>query len=78
MEKGIRNVLGPTIKFYRKRNGITQESLTELLNSQGINIDRPMIVKIENQTRKIYDYEICAFAKVLEIDPKDLFKIIYK
>ena len=78
MEKGIRNILGPTIKLYRKKKCITQEYLTKCLNSQGIKIDRPMIAKIENQTRELYDYEICAIAKVFEIDYNDLFKDISK
>lgn len=78
MEKDIRNILGPTIKFYRERMGITQECLAERLNSQGINMDRTMIVKIENQTRGLSDYEIYAIAKILKIQHKNLFKYISK
>ena len=73
MEQGIRNELGPNIKFYRKRIGITQEELTELLNNEGINIDRPILTKIENQTRELYDYEIRAFVKILHVHYEDLF-----
>jgi len=73
MEKGNRNILGPTIKFHRKRLGLTQEYLTARLNIQGVEIDRPMLTKIENQTRELYDYEICAIAKVFGIDYNDLF-----
>lgn len=74
MEKGIRNILGPTIKFYRKEMGLTQEELTARLNIQGIDIDRPILTKIENQSRELYDYEIYAIAKVFQIDYNDLFK----
>ena len=78
MEKRIRNVLGPTIKLYRNKKGMTQEHLTKCLNSEGIKIDRPMIVKIEKQTRELYDYEICAIAKVFEVDYNDLFEDVSK
>lgn len=78
MEKDFRNLLGPTIKFYRKRKGVTQERLAESLKRQGINIDRTMIAKIENQTRELYDYEICAIAKVFELEYSDLFKYVSK
>ncbi|MGH4117860.1 helix-turn-helix domain-containing protein [Clostridium sp.] len=75
MEKIIRNILGPTIKFHRKNRNMTQEYLAQCLNNQGLKLDRPMLTKIENQTREIYDYEICAIAKVFEIDYNDLFKV---
>lgn len=78
MENDIRNVLGPTIKFYRHLKGITQEELSKCLRSQGVNIDRPMITKIENQTRELYDYEICAIAKIFEIEYNELFKNVSK
>lgn len=78
MEKDIRNILGPTIKFYRKERRLTQEELTARLNIQGIDIDRPMLTKIENQSRELYDYEIYAIAKVLGIDYNELFKYVPK
>lgn len=78
MEKHIKNVLGPNIKFYRKRKGLTQENLTARLNIQGIEIDRFMLTKIENQTRILYDFEICAIAETLEVDYADLFKGVSK
>lgn len=54
--------------------GITQEQLIAKLNFQGIHIDRPMISKIENQSREILDFEIKAIAKVLKVSVDDLFK----
>lgn len=78
MEKDVRNILGPTIKSYREKMGITQSCLAELLNNQGINMDRTMIVKIENQTRCLYDYEAYEIAKILKISNKDLFENISK
>jgi transcriptional regulator with XRE-family HTH domain len=69
-----RNIIGQKIKKYRIEAGITQEDLTARLNVLGINIDRPMISKIENNSREIVDYEIKAVAEALKISIEDLFK----
>ena len=69
-----RNIIGNKIKEFRIRSGITQEDLTARLNVLGINIDRPMVSKIENSSREIVDYEIKAIAKALKVSIDDLFK----
>jgi DNA-binding XRE family transcriptional regulator len=71
---GNRNIIGKNINLIRKRKEITQEQLTARLNVQGIEIDRPMISKIERQTREILDYEIKAIAIALGVTIEDLFK----
>lgn len=76
METEIKNVLGHRIRYYRKKKGLTQESLLARLQLQGLNIDRPMISRIENQTRDLCDFEIIAIVKALEIDYNQLFKDI--
>lgn len=76
MKNGIRNVLGPRIKFYRKKLGLSQEYLTARLNIQGIEIDRTILSRIENQERELYDYEIIAIAKALEVELINLLKDI--
>lgn len=68
-----RNIIGKKIKLIRKKKGITQEDLSARLIVQGIEIDRPMISKIENQTREILDYEIQGIAKALGVKIDELF-----
>ena len=68
-----RNILGPKIRYFRKKAGITQEDLAARLQVNGILLDRPMISKIENQTRELLDYEALAIANILKIDIRDLF-----
>lgn len=70
----LRNIIGPNIKSVRNKKNITQEDLTARLNVQGIDIDRPMVTKIENQTREVYDYEIKGIAKALGVSIDELFK----
>ncbi|WP_257788868.1 helix-turn-helix domain-containing protein [Clostridium argentinense] len=37
-------------------------------------MDRPMISKIENNSREVLDYEVKALAKALKVSINDLFK----
>ena len=69
-----RNIIGSKIKEFRITAGITQEDLAARLNVLGIDIDRPMISKIENYSREILDYEIKAIAKALNVSIEYLFK----
>ncbi|ACB61826.1 helix-turn-helix domain protein [Exiguobacterium sibiricum 255-15] len=61
----IRNLIGKNLKRIRKENCITQEELSAKLLTSGTNLDRPMISKIENQTREVTDIELVAIANVL-------------
>ncbi len=70
-----RNITGKKISQIRKKKGVTQEDLAARLNVQGIDIDRPMISKIENQTREILDFEIQGVAKALGVSIEELFKL---
>ena len=69
-----RNITGKKISQIRKKKGVTQEDLAARLNVQGIDIDRPMISKIENQTREILDFEIQGIAKALGVTIEELFR----
>jgi HTH-type transcriptional regulator, cell division transcriptional repressor len=69
-----RNIIGNRIREFRVNAGITQEDLTARLNVLGVDIDRPMVSKIENCSREIVDYEIKAIAKALKVSIEDLFK----
>ncbi len=69
-----RNIIGKRIKFLRKRLGLTQEELLAKLQTHGLEIDRPMISKIENGNREILDFEIKTFSIVLNVSIEELFK----
>jgi transcriptional regulator with XRE-family HTH domain len=67
-----KNIAGKKIKEIREQKNLTQEQLTARLNIYGIKIDRPMITRIENQTRYLLDYELYAIAKVLNVSIEEL------
>lgn len=67
MTKNQRNIIGNNLRKWRKRKQITQDELSAKLITTGTNLDRPMISKIENQTREVTDIELVAIAKALKI-----------
>lgn len=70
-----RNIIGKKIREIREQKNITQDQLAARLNTQGINIDRPMISRIESQTRYLLDYEIKAIAIALNVRIEELFLV---
>lgn len=72
MEK--RNIIGENVRKLRKENKLTQEELTAKLQTAGLDIDRPMLTKIELNQREVYDYEVLYIANVLDIPIEKLFK----
>lgn len=71
-----KNLIGHNIKIIRKSKKISQKELVARLNLQNINIDEPMLSRIENKQRPLYDFEIIAISKALNIPIEVLFKTI--
>lgn len=69
-----RNIIGSNVRLLRKKLGITQEDLSARLNILEIDIDIPMISKIENSSREVLDYEVKALTLALKVSINDLFK----
>lgn len=70
------NVSGEKIRATRETKGLSREKLSSRLLLE-LNIDIPVssLVKIENNTRTIVNYELWGIAKILCVDMKDLIKI---
>jgi len=68
-----KNILGPYIRIYRHKLGISQDFLAARLSTKGLKFDRTMISKIENQTRELCDYEILGICNALSISVSDLY-----
>lgn len=69
-----RNIIGDNVRRIRKEQNITQEELTAKLQVEGLDIDRPMITRIELKKREVLDYELLSIAKVLKVSTDQLFK----
>ena len=69
-----KNIIGPRVRKirYSHETPITQQQLAERLQLAGHEIDRITIVRIENGSRFVPDYEVKAIAQVLGVTPNDL------
>ena len=69
---GSLNVIGNKIKYYREKNNLSYQKLSDKLMLLGVDIHKQAIYNIEVGKRTIVDYELCAFAKIFGISVNDL------
>lgn len=69
---GNLNVIGDTLRKYRKQKKLSQAGLARELNLLGILIHKNDIGFIEANKRTVKDYELWGFHKVLGV-PLDMF-----
>lgn len=64
-----KNLIGIRVAEARSRRNplLTQDALSGKLAGLGVQLDRAAIAKIENGHRRIYDFEISALAKALNV-----------
>lgn len=73
-EEGTKNIIGKKIKTLRKAAGITQKQLAEKLQLQGHEFSDLTILRIEQGTRFVPDYEIVILADYFGITTDELLK----
>ena len=69
---GSKNICGTRVKEARKAAGLSQEMLAARLQTQGVNIERDSVSRIEIGTRFVADYELLALCKILGVTPNYL------
>jgi HTH-type transcriptional regulator, cell division transcriptional repressor len=75
---GKQNIVGERIRTARQQQTPpwTMERLSEMLEEhEDLEISISTIGRIESGTRSVYDYEIIAFARVLDVDLKWLLSL---
>jgi len=73
-EEGSKNIIGKKIKTLRKAAGLTQKQLAERLQLQGHEFSDLTILRIEQGTRFVPDYEIVILADYFDITTDELLK----
>jgi hypothetical protein len=65
-----RNIVGRKIAEARnaRRPPLTQDALSGRLARLGVQLDRAAIAKIENNHRRVLDYELKALAEALSVE----------
>lgn len=67
------NIVGEMVKYYRKRNRMSQQALSIKLELLGVYVCRGSISRIEDGSRTVTDIEIYALSKALGVSINDLF-----
>ena len=66
------NISGPAIRQLRLEKGWSQRELADILQLNGLDVDKNAIQRIEARKRFVTDIELVYFAKVFEVDYKEL------
>ncbi|MBQ9926555.1 MAG: helix-turn-helix transcriptional regulator [Lachnospiraceae bacterium] len=70
----VQNIVGDNVKKYRIERHLSQQELSDKLETYAIYVCRGSISRIERHERTVTDYELRAFAKVLDVPIEDLFE----
>lgn len=75
-DNGKNNLCGEKIKFYRLSlsGNISQRKLAEMLQREGLDVDKNAIQKIECGKRFVTDIELKALATVLQVTYEQLLE----
>lgn len=74
-KNNVRNICGRKIREERQKQKLSQTELASLLKEQDVIIDQKAMSRIELQQRIVTDYELMAFANVLQVNVVDLWDI---
>ena len=67
-------LIGDRLRVLRKKHHLSQQQLSERLETQAVYICRGSISRIEDKSRTVTDIELMGLAKVLGVKIQDLFE----
>jgi Helix-turn-helix. len=70
--RNSKNIIGNKVKILRKEQGLTQKRLAEKMQLEGYEFSDLTILRIEQGTRFVPDYEVLALAKFFEVSTEML------
>ena len=68
------NLIGDRLRVLRKKHHLSQQQLSERLETQAVFICRGSLFRIEDKSRTVTDIELMGLAKVLGVKIQDLFE----
>lgn len=75
MDSEIEKKIGQNIRGLREKSGLTQEMLSARLQTEGCDITRSALAKIEVGQRHLYPDEIILLKKLLKVSFDEIFRI---
>ncbi len=68
------NMVGSNIRKLRTERGLSQQALSDKLETLAIYVCRGSISRIEDKQRTVTDIELYGIAKILNVSIEDLFE----
>ena len=62
-----KNLVGPQVRKFRSRNGLSQSELAVKAQQMGWDISRDIVAKIEGQSRWVGDFELLLLGHLLGV-----------
>ena len=72
------NIISVNLRKHRKAKHLSQEALAAQMQLLGVDINQPLISKIERNERFVKDFELVCFCKVLQITEHELLSAFYE
>lgn len=73
----LSNVVGERVRQARLQRNLSLQQLHQrILDQSGINLTQPTLTRIERRERSLFDFELIALIKALEIDARWLLGFI--
>lgn len=72
---GKKNICGIKVLEARRKCKLSQVDLAAKLQTEGVNIERDSVSRIELGTRFVADYELLVLSKILGVSPSYLLGI---
>ena len=73
--EGLNNICGKNVYFFRKQMNISQRILADMLQLDGLDIDKNAVQRIECGKRFVTDIELVHLANVLKHSAAELLDI---
>ena len=67
------NMIGENVRKYRKLRKMSQQALSDKLETMAIYICRGSVSRIEDMTRTVTDIELYGLSKVLSVSIEELY-----
>lgn len=74
-QRKAKNVVGPHVRRFRDKIGLSQAELAAACQRLGWDISRDTIAKIEGGSRWVGDFELIFLVKALNASPNDLLRV---
>lgn len=73
----VSNVIGERVRESRLSQGLTLQALDERVHTQsGFELGQSTLTRIELGTRSVYDFEVVALSRALQVDARWLLGLL--